>query len=234
MVRAIFGGQRLRRSIMPDVDVQIPSKAVSDAEDVRKPTRDLLEDLYLLGSKADYDKAGDFTAIFKSPPQSVALIESGATTASKYWAAGLGAAVLLMWGYIRKWWPNEHDSVRVAAIASAGFVTAIFAVAVSYLFASDVRGRALAAVATVEARARVAVEMIEAAKAVFKGATGPSSGQLIPLPAGVKARNSGEPASNEKGWLAVAIELQPDGKRKYVLVKGNSEKVVDASDVDFD
>jgi hypothetical protein len=38
-------------------DIQIPSKAVSDATDVREPVRALLEDLYLLGNDADTKKA---------------------------------------------------------------------------------------------------------------------------------------------------------------------------------
>jgi hypothetical protein len=219
---------------MPDVNVQIPSKAVSDEKDVSKPLRDLLVDLYLLGSKADYEKAGAFESVLKGPPQSVALIEQGATTATKYWAAGLGVVVVAAWAKVAQWWPHEHENIRIAVVASAGVLTSAVALAISYLFASDVRGRASAAVATVEARARVAVEMIEAAKGLYKPDASAAAAQLVPLPAGIKARNSAEPAGNERGWLAVAIELQPDGKRKYVLVKGNSEKAVEASDVEFD
>ena len=119
-------------------------------------------------------------------------------------------------------------------IGSTAFVTAVVAVAISYLFASDVRGRAAAAVATIEARAQLAMEMIKAAQGVYKPAAGvESDAQLVPLPAGVKVRNSSVPSRNEKGWRAVAIQIQ-DGKHKYVVVKGNSEDVLEADDLNFE
>jgi hypothetical protein len=40
-------------------------------------------------------------------------------------------------------------------------------------------------------------------------------------------------AGNEKGWRAVALERHPDGSRKYVVVKGGTEAVVDVSRLQF-
>jgi hypothetical protein len=71
---------------MPDQDVQIPSGAVSEDEDVRVPVRAQLEDLQLLGGENDDSKGLD--ALFKGPPDSIALIEAGITAATKWWAAG--------------------------------------------------------------------------------------------------------------------------------------------------
>lgn len=101
------------------------------------------------------------------------------------------------------------------------------------MLASDVRGRAAAAVATIEARAQVAVKMIEAARDVYEPALAASSVQLVPLPAAVKAKNTKEKASNEDGWLAVAMERQSDGSLEYVLVKGASEAHVKVSELQF-
>lgn len=75
--------------------------------------------------------------------------------------------------------------------------------------------------------------MVEAARDVYKPATPASAGQLVPLPAGIKVKNLAEPDNNKKGWLAVAIKPQPDDKHQYVVVKGATEKVVDASKLQF-
>lgn len=77
-------------------EVQIPGKAVSDEKDVRRPVRILLEDLNLLGTEAETKEAEGFKAAFAGPPQSVAVIEAGATAAAKWWAAGLGAAAIAL------------------------------------------------------------------------------------------------------------------------------------------
>lgn len=87
-------------------DIRIPGKAVSDDADLRKPVRSLLEDLNLLGTEEEAKKAQGFKAAFAGPPQSVALIEAGATAAAKGWAAGLGAVVISLWGAVAKWWPD--------------------------------------------------------------------------------------------------------------------------------
>lgn len=215
-------------------DVQIPSKAVSDEADVRQPVRALLEDLNLLGSTDEENAADGFQAVFAGPPQSVALIEAGATAASKWWAAGLGASVIATWGSVATWWGGQDAAIKVAVVGGAAIVTAALAIAIGYLIASDVRGRAAAAVSLIEARANLATTMINAAERVYKPPPAGSLVELVPLPGQLRARNLGRPADDEKGWLAVAMERQPDGEIHYILVKGSSEEKVAASGLSFE
>jgi hypothetical protein len=143
--------------------VRIPGQAVSSDKDVGEPVRGLLRNLRLLGA---HEKDGDgFLSTFTGPPQSVALIEAGATAVSKWWAAGLGAVVIAIWANVIGWWNAQASiDVKVVVIAGAAFVTGTIVLAIGHLLASDVRGRAAAAVANINARARVAEAMLEAAK----------------------------------------------------------------------
>jgi hypothetical protein len=213
--------------------VQIPGKAVSADDDVRQPVRDLLEDLHLLGNRADTAKASSFTAVFTGPPDSVALIEAGATALGKWWAAGLSATVVAVWARVFTWWGGQPEGTRQAALIGAAVVTAAIALAIGYLLASDVRGRAAASVATIEARALVATTMIEAAQHAYRPDASISTAQVVPLPAGIRANNLAQPAGNEADWLAVAMERHVDGTLKYVLVKGTASAVVSAPHLEF-
>jgi hypothetical protein len=214
-------------------DVRIPGKAVSDGEDVRQPTKNLLEDLRLLGSDEDLKDAASFTSTFTGPPQSVALIEAGATAVAKWWAAGLGAAAVVVWGNVAGWWTNLDADHKTVALAGAAFVTGLLVIAIGYLLASDVRGRAAAAAATIDARAQLADAMIRAAKDAYEPRSGEVEVQIIPLPRAIRARRPAEPADNRDGWLAIAIELQPDASRKYIVVKGSAEESVPRNEVEF-
>ena len=189
---------------------------------------------YLIGTDKEMEKASGPAAFFGGPPESVKVIEAGATAAAKYWAAGLGATALLLWARLGKWYDTQPPNAKLVALAGAALFSAAVAIAISHLLASDVRGRAAAAVATVEARARIATRMIEAAQEVYEPPSATSGVQIIPLPAALKARNLSEQASNEKGWLAIALESHADGKRKYILVKGQAEQTVEQAKVAFD
>jgi phage baseplate assembly protein W len=220
-------------------DVQIPAKAVSDKDDVRQPVRDLLEDLNLLGTRRAEADANKVTAPFRTTPDSIAVIESGATAATKWWAAGLGAIVIATWAKVAAWWGTQPPDLKQAVVFGAAIVTAAAALAISYLLSSDVRGRAAASVATFEARSRVAVEMIQAAQAVRDKRTTASEGQfiegqLIALSEGAKVRNTAEPAANEKDWRAIAFERQADGTFKFLVVKREDQQLLDGSKVVFD
>jgi hypothetical protein len=219
-------------AIAPATDVQIPGKAVSDAEDVGAPVELLLQDLYLLGKPGDADKAQGVASVITGPPQSIALIEAGATAATKWWSAGLGATVVVAWAKTWQWWGTQPVGLKAAVVGSASLVTAAVAVAISYLFASDIRGRAEAAVATIHARAQVAMKMIQAAQDAHEPESA-AGVQFAPLSPPIVVRNTLEESGNEDGWLAIATEREAGGKLKYVVVKEATTVVVEVSKLRF-
>jgi len=218
---------------MTDSVVQIPSKAVSDKTDVREPTRTLLEDLNLLGTKEDTKAASKITAAFTGPPESVALIEAGATAAAKWWAAGLGALLIPLWASVAGWFPDQDTSVKVVVLGGAAVVTAALIGSIGYLIASDVRGRAAASVSIIEARATVATEILEAARALYTPAADGPAAEIIPLPSGVTAKYLPAEGGDEAGWQVIAMEHQSDGSVKYIVVKKSQEKKASASELIF-
>jgi hypothetical protein len=213
-----------------DESIQIPSKAVSEEKDLRGPVRALLQGLNLLGTDEEMEDAGKPSAAFVGPPQSVALIEAGATAAAKWWAAGLGALVIPLWGSVAAWYSGEPDDVKVALVAGAGLATSALIIAIGYLIASDVRGRAAASVSLIEARARLATEMINAAEVVYQPTPAAPPVEVVALPKQIRVKNRA--AADADGWLAVAMERHTDGNR-YILVKGSSEATEPASALDF-
>src|SRR5205807_765660 len=70
--------------------VRFPGNAQFAAgEDVSAPLVQLLRDLHILATETDMEKAGSATSAFTGPPQSVAIIEAGATALGKWWTAAL-------------------------------------------------------------------------------------------------------------------------------------------------
>jgi len=195
--------------------------------------RALLQELDLLGTKEQTESADGFAAVFTGPPQSVALIEAGATAATKWWATGLGASVIAVWGSVANWWPEQGASVKVAVLAGAAVVTVAIVFSIAYLIASDVRGRAAAAVATIEARTKVATTMVQSAQSVYEATPETSLPELVPLSGRLHAKNFARPADDEDGWRAVALERDSDGNITYILVKESAEARVSAADLQF-
>lgn len=186
-----------------DAAVQIPGKAVSQDDDVEAPVVGLLESLHLL-SKDERDGTG-FATAFTGPSQSVAVIESGVTAATKWWATGIGATLIVTWGRLLTWWGRQPLGVKEAALGGAFFVTAVGIGAIGYLFASDVRGRATAAAATIAAREHVALAMIAAAEV---------------------ASENGAPVADGDGTH--------NGSREYLLLRGSDELVLDPDQLGFE
>jgi len=226
--RTAARGRRLRLE-----DARHPPKAVSEGADIARPVRILLEELDLLGTKEQSESADGFAAVFTGPPQSVALIEAGATAATKWWATGLGASVIAAWGSVAQWRPEQGASVKVTVLGGAAVVTAALVLSIAYSIASDVRGRAAAAVSTIEARAKLATTMVQSAQIVYEATPETSLPEIVPLPSPLHAKNSARPAKDEDGWRAVALERDSDGKITYILVKGSAEARVSASELRF-
>lgn len=97
-------------------------------------------------------------------------------------AAGLGASAIAIWSTVVGWWGDQESNIKIAALLGAALVTAAIVISIGHLLASDVRGRAAASVATVEARVRLADEMIRAAVKTYEPSA-TAAAQLVSLPA---------------------------------------------------
>lgn len=118
-------------------------------------------------------------------------------------------------------------------VGGAAVVTAALIVAIGYLIASDVRGRAAASVSIIEARASLAETMVKAAKAVYEPTPAGFAPEILPMPSDVLATYTRAKAANEDGWRVVAMERQSDGSVKYIVVKGSEEHRAAASELKF-
>ncbi len=218
--------------------VSIPGKAIDGSttgNDLSAPTQRLLRDLNLLPDAGDLAEANDPANALKATPDSVVVIESGATRAARWWtyivgAAGAGwtAAVGGFWTYLGQSNPwNQPIAIFALGLGFAAAVTGI-----ASLLGSDIRGRAAATVATVEARQQVAVAMIQAAQNSFQedavvGATMPTA-----LPGVVPVNNGEMLGRDENDWNALAVR-EVDGHIEYLLTKGRQTSWVAAEHVEF-
>jgi hypothetical protein len=213
-------------------DVQIPAMAVQlDGKDLLDPLQCLLRGVNLLGSQEEMNSAGKASAAISGPPQSVALIEAGATAANKWWSAGLGATVLTMWGYLANWWGGQEAATQRVALWSVAVATAAAILGIAHLLGSDVRGRAAAAVATVEARAKVAEALIRASEQLYRPTAPEPQAQFVALPAPMEVHHIRKGGGDELDWLAVALMSNGTSINKYLLVKQGNHEWADAADV---
>jgi hypothetical protein len=218
----------------PPPKVQIPADAVLTAgNDILQPLNDLLgaQGLNLKGDPDAASQAGSPAAVFGGPPQSVALIEAGATAVSKWWATGLGATVAGAWAAVSGWWSGQEPASQRVALWVAAIVTAAAVLGIAYLLGSDVRGRSTASVATIRARAQVADSMVRASQAAFIPSPAPPSAELVALPAPLPVSYSLKSSADEPGWNAVALLSNGDNITKYLIVKGAEHEWVDATSV---
>lgn len=217
--------------------VQIPANAIlPEGADLVGPTQQLLHGLGLLGTAKDNDEADGFATVLQGPPQSVALIEAGATAASKWWATGLGATVLAAWSTVARWWSGEPEANQRVALWAAAIVTAAAVLGIAYLLASDVRGRSTAAAATIRARTQVAIAVIQASGSAYAPASAPaaaavSSEQLVALAQPLPVNYVTQPADNETGWRAVALLSNGNDVTRYLVMNGGQQAWVDKGEI---
>ncbi|MEV6495089.1 hypothetical protein AB0M20_41680 [Actinoplanes sp. NPDC051633] len=218
----------------PDLKVQVPSSAVAATDDLLAPAAALLGGLNLLPSAKDLKGAGGLRSAFQGPPDSVSLIEAGATAANKWWAAGLGAGVIAAWAAVRGWWDGAPAGTQHVALWVAAVVTAAGVLGIAYLLGSDVRGRAAVATETVRARATIAEAFIRAAVSTQEGAAGAGADgrPVVPLPA-LAARNVTKAGAEETGWTAIALRTDGVDETRYLLVKGAVHEWVAAAQVEL-
>lgn len=214
-------------------EIRLPGNAF-DAEkgDVLKPTVAVLRELHLLPSQEELNQAGKMSAVFGGPPQSVAVIEAGATAFAKWWAAGLGAAVAGVSGSIVAFWDKQGGDTQRMIVLAVGIAVAALILAIGYIVGSDTRGRAAAAVAVTEARVQVAETVLRVARG-REPADEESAPTITPLPFRAMVTFRKEAAADEQGWTALAMKTKSGGDLEYLLVKGAQRAWADADDVHF-
>ncbi len=134
------------------------------------------------------------------------------------------------WGAFVAFWDGQTGASQRALILAAAIGTAAAILAIAYIVGSDVRGRAAAAVATIEARANVAETIVDKAR----GGDGLSSVVTItPLqPRSVKYLK--KPGDEESGWAAIAMQSKADGSaRQFLVVKGTTNEWAESNEVQF-
>jgi hypothetical protein len=143
--------------------VQFPEQALNaTGADILSPLKELEQGLGILPSDTDLAKSGA-AATFTGPPDSVAIIEAGATALSKWWSvvvAGLGGAAVITSG-ATKFWSGQTGGVRIALIGGMAGLLIAAVLAISVMVAADVRGRAQGMVALYTARANVAAQFLQ-------------------------------------------------------------------------
>jgi hypothetical protein len=215
-----------------DVVVQVPDSAVGGS-DIQQPLTALLEGIGLLASSEDMKDAGRFAAVFTGPPQSVAVIEAGATALSKWWAAGLGASVVATWGAVVAWWGDQPISTRNVVLWAAALASSAAILAIGYIIASDVRGRAAASVATINGRANLADSMIRAAQLAYAPKPPSPNGHVIALPTPLAVRYTSVRADDETGWVAIALRSDGEDETNFLIVKDSRHAWVGPDDLEF-
>lgn len=166
----------VQRTNPQETEVQWPHSSVSaDGTDLGPPLKQLLQDLGIKGTPEDEAKAQQAsTAVRGGLPVSVSIIESGATAASKGWAAlvaALGGGTAI-WAAVTDFWNGQAVQTRGTLVIGAAIVIAACALATAIIMYGDVRARGQGASAQYYARSAIASEFLRGATAVMKtGAT---------------------------------------------------------------
>jgi hypothetical protein len=209
----------------------VPAKAVDvDGADLGKPTVEYLRALGLLPLKGE--TADGWRAVLGGTPDSVSVIEAGATSLSKWWAAGLGTALAAGWGSARVWFPSQESGIQETVIWAAAVASAAVAVGIAYIVGSDVRGRSAASVAMLNARSAVAGAMLREAVGVYKPAPPEPAGQVFPVSPHLELEWTKRDKDDEPGWIATAMRITGD-KVEYWLAKERVHGWAPADEVRF-
>src|ERR1700761_2134674 len=145
--------------------VVIPDNAVAgiSGPDLLPPLQTLLKGLNLLGTKtADNPPGGE--------DPGVEVLESTATTVAKKVApivASVGGLTAIG-SAIASFASTSHDSVRIAALASAGAVIVAAVLGFAYIVGTDLQSRSRGTVAIYEARRAIGLQFLQEALAAGK------------------------------------------------------------------
>jgi hypothetical protein len=196
------------------IPVRFPGQArQDDGTDISPPIVQLLQDLHVLAPGTELEKADGAQATFHGPPQSVAIIEAGATALGKWWATTLGAGAGLtgIIAAVKGIWGNEPELVRVALVAGAAIVLSALSVAIAVIVNGDVRGRAAGAVAEYQARAQVATAFLAASAGGSKSAAVQATdGYLVST--GIQGRYEGKVKGSLAYQAVTGFRVDQDGR----------------------
>lgn len=118
-------------------------------------------------------------------------------------------------------------------LLGAAIATAAITVAIGYLLASDVRGRAQAMVATIEARAHVAQSVIRAAHIAAGSAAVDDSTRVITALTAKKVKYTATAEADMDEWTLFLMSTKPDGSdEQYYLCKGTRHNWVPSDQVE--
>jgi hypothetical protein len=198
--------------------VQFPGQAQdAKASDLSDPVVRLLQDLSLLGTKDELAGASTLGAVFSGPPQSVAILEAGATAVSKWWSAALGTGITAT-GVLAavKGLGAGRTPVDPALLGDAALVIAAMSLTIAIIVGSDLYGRALGAAAQIRARADVASAFLAQARTAANGS--------VP-DAGASHLAAGMPDQLRGALLALAagrekLKVVVSGHQTYQAVTG--------------
>lgn len=163
--------------------VQWPQAVVSGTTsdgDLGPPLAQLLIDLDVKGSESDRKTASSVPAAFKGVPTGIAIIEAGATAASKGWAAAIAAlgGGTAAWAAISDFWDSAGET-RGALVTAAAVVIAACALGAALIMYGDVQARGRGAAAQYAARAAVAVAFLKEARGASQPA--PAAVPVTPI-----------------------------------------------------
>jgi hypothetical protein len=206
-----------------------PDTDTSDSiTDLAPPLRLLLINVGLSPTPAD---AKDSATAGNDVPQSVAIIEAGATQISKASAnqvKALGGLTGIA-GAVAAFWEKNHD-IRIIVVAAAAFVLAAALIAIAVIVSSDVRARANAAAAQYDARARVAEAYLQGAVSSFIHPPAAAvNGQ-----AAVKAAAKALPPGVDARTLAILLGANRDGGIQVALNGDDQHHVANRVRLDTD
>jgi hypothetical protein len=155
------------------MDVQFPEQALATSgRDLLSPLKELEQGLGILPDDKDLAKSGA-AATFTGPPDSVAIIEAGATALSKWWSVAIGSlgGAAVITSAATKFWNGQTGAARVALIGGMAGLLVAALIAISLIVAADVRGRAQATVALYAARATIAAQFLQASLSISRPAS---------------------------------------------------------------
>jgi hypothetical protein len=154
------------------MDVQFPEQALAaTGKDLLSPLKELEQGLGILPDDKDLAKSGA-AATFTGPPDSVAIIEAGATALSKWWSVAIGSlgGAAVITSAVTNFWNGQTGAGRVALIGGMAGLLIAALIAISLIVAADVHGRAQATVALYTARATVAAQFLQGSLSVSRPA----------------------------------------------------------------